>query len=120
MAVDMGQVRKGMHVRSSDGADLGKVAEVWLGTDPTAAHARCDEEVCSRVEVHRGLLRKQVLYVPYSAIAAVSGTDVMLYVDAQTAWAKGWSRKPAWLPGEIEVVPGRRMDGGSSTGSPMV
>ena len=83
-------------------------------------HGRCDDEVCSRVEVHRGLLRKQVLYVPYSAIAAVSGKDVVLYIDARTAGAKGWSRKPAWLPGEIEVVPGRRMDGGSSTGSPMV
>jgi hypothetical protein len=110
MAVDIGQIRKGMRVHASDGTDLGKVTEVWLGTDPKAAHARCDEEVCSRIEVHRRerLFRDVVLYVPYSAIAAVSGKDVVLYVDAQTAGAKGWSRKPAWLPGEIEVLPGRR------------
>jgi hypothetical protein len=77
----VGQVRKGMHVHSSDRADLGKVAEVWLGTDPASATARCDEEVCSRVEVRRGLLRKQVLYVPYSGIADVSGDTVTLGVN---------------------------------------
>ncbi len=98
MAVDIGQVRKGMHVRSSDGVDLGKVAEVWLGTDPTSAAARCDDEVCSRVEVHRGLLRKQVLYVPYSGIADVSGDAVTLGVDESTAHSRNWSARPKWIP----------------------
>ena len=32
MAVNLAQIRKGMHVRSSDGEDLGKVAELpgWI------------------------------------------------------------------------------------------
>ncbi len=109
MAIDIGQVHKGMEVHTLDGVNLGKVEEVWLGTDPASATARCDEEVCSRLEVHRRerLFKDVVLYVPYSAIAAVSGEAVTLNVDAQTAGAKGWSRKPAWLPGEIEVLPGR-------------
>ncbi len=95
MAVDIGQVRKGMHVRSSDKADLGKVAEVWLGTDPTAANVRCDEELCSRIEVHHGLLRKQVLYIPYNAIDTVGDAGVVLTVGEIKA--KGWSAAPKWL-----------------------
>ncbi len=39
------RVRKGMEVHTADGQKLGKVAEVWLGTDPTATHPRCDEEM---------------------------------------------------------------------------
>ncbi len=101
MAVDIGQVRKGMHVHSSDGADLGKVAEVWLGTDPTSATARCDEEVCSRVEVHRGLLRKQVLYVPYSGIADVSGDTVTLGVNESGVQSKNWAVRPRWIPDTV-------------------
>ena len=96
MAVDIGRVRKGMHVRSSDNADLGKVAEVWLGTDPTSASARCDEEVCSRIEVRRGLVRKQVLYIPYNAIATVGDAGVVLSVDERKA--KNWAGAPKWLP----------------------
>jgi hypothetical protein len=47
------QVRKGMEVHTADGQKLGKVAEIWLGTGPTATNPRCDEELCSRLEVHR-------------------------------------------------------------------
>ena len=95
MAVDIGRVRKGMRVRSSDKADLGKVAEVWLGTDPTAANVRCDEELCSRIEVHHGLLRKQVLYIPYNAIDTVGDGGVVLTVGEKKA--KGWLAAPKWL-----------------------
>ncbi len=95
MAVDIGRVRKGMRVRSSDKADLGKVAEVWLGTDPTAANVRCDEELCSRIEVHHGLLRKQVLYIPYNAIDTVGDAGVVLTVGEKKA--KGWLAAPKWL-----------------------
>ncbi len=101
MAVDIGRVRKGMHVRSSDNADLGKVAEVWLGTDPTSASARCDEEVCSRLEVRRGLVRKQVLYIPYNAIATVGDAGVVLNVDESKA--KNWAGAPKWLPKAQEL-----------------
>ena len=97
MAVDIAQIRKGMQVRSSDGVDLGKVAEVWLGTDPARSTDRCDEELCSRVEVHQGLLRKSVLYVPYSGIADVSGDTVTLSVDEAGAHSPGWTHKPAWI-----------------------
>ena len=48
------QVHKGMEVHTADGQKLGKVAEIWLGTDPTATNPRCDEELCSRLEVHSG------------------------------------------------------------------
>ncbi len=100
MSVDLGQVRKGMEVHSSDGVCLGKVKEVWLGTDPTSTHARCDEEMCSRLEVHRRerLMRKVVMYIPYSAIGDVSDKRVILNVDAQAASSKGWSRRPRWIP----------------------
>jgi hypothetical protein len=105
MAVDLGQVRKGMHMRSLDGEDLGRVAEVWLGTDPTSATARCDEAVCSRIEVHRGVLRRRVLYVPYNAVAGVSGEGVILGVDRTRA--RRWTTPPRWLPkpqaGKISV-----------------
>jgi hypothetical protein len=93
-------IRKGMEVRTSDGDSLGKVAEVWWGTDPTPDAARCDEDVCSRVEVRRGLLGMgSTIYVPYSAIADISGGLIRLSVDSQAVRSKGWSRKPRWIPG---------------------
>ena len=99
MAIDIGQVHKGMEVHTLDGVNLGKVEEVWLGTDPTSATARCDEEICSRLEVRRGgLLRKgETLYIPYSAIEWVSGGVVSLNVDEGTARERGWGRKPGWI-----------------------
>ena len=42
------QVRKGMEVHTADGQTLGKVTEVYLGSDPTASNPLCDEELCSR------------------------------------------------------------------------
>ncbi len=105
MSVDLGQVHKGMEVLSTDGVCLGKVKEVWLGTDPASTHARCDEEVCSRLEVHHRehLIKDVVMYIPYSAIAGVSGNQVLLNVDAETANSKGWSYKPHWI--EMEGTP---------------
>ncbi len=81
--IDLGQVRKRRHVYTFDGADLGMIKEVWLGTDPTSAHARGDEEVCSRVEVQcrECPLQDVVMYVLYSAIAEVSSMHVTLNVD---------------------------------------
>ncbi len=55
------QVRSGMVVHTADGQPLGKVAQVWVGTDLTASSPRCDDERCSRIEVQRGrLLTRQV------------------------------------------------------------
>ncbi len=98
------QVRKGMKVKTSDGVRVGTVKEVWYGTDPANSTTLCDEDVCSRLEVHQGWLRKRVLYVPYSAVADVFGTDVILNVDAVAAKEKRWDRRPGWLPVDITVV----------------
>jgi hypothetical protein len=90
-------VRKGMEVHTADGQKLGKVAEIWLGTDPTASNPRCDEELCSRLEVHGGsLLKRTVLYVPYSAIANVAADHVALNTDAATVQERAWTQKPRW------------------------
>ncbi len=97
MAVDMARIHKGMQVHSSDGAKLGKVADVWIGVDPTHSNERCDEELCSRLEVHHGLLRKEVLYIPYNAIAEVSDEAVRLKVDEATAHSRNWSLRPKWI-----------------------
>ena len=94
------QVRKGMEVQTTDGQKLGKVAEVWLGTDPTATNPRCDEEICSRLEVHHGFLGRGVLYVPYSAIANVTADHVTLNMDAATVHEHDWVQRPRWIEAE--------------------
>ena len=102
MSVEIGRIRKGMEVRASDGDVLGRVAEVWVGTDPGSTQPRCDEEVCSRLEVRRRerLVREVVLYVPYSAIAGVSDEGVALGVDGEAARSSGWSHRPRWIRDE--------------------
>ncbi len=103
------RIRPGMEVRSADGKTLGKVNEIWLGSDPINSSARCDEEVCSRLEVHRG---DTTTYIPYNAIANVSGKVVTLTMDAATVSEKGWYRKPLWIqdetppPGQLWHFPG--------------
>jgi hypothetical protein len=98
-------IQKGMHVHASDGTDLGKVSQVWYGTDPSDSTARCDEDICSRVEVHHGWFGREVLYIPISAIADISGQVVALNVDAaEVREREGWHRKPSWLPVEQEDV----------------
>ena len=96
--VAIARVRKGMEVRTSDGENLGKVAEVWAGTDPTASNPRCDEELCSRVEVHGGgLFKRSVLYIPYNAIAEVGDKHVTLNIDATTVNERAWNAPPRWV-----------------------
>ncbi len=97
MEVNLGDVRKGSEVHSSDGTKLGKVAEVWFGTDPAHSAERCDEDLCSRIEVHQGLLHKTVLYIPYNAIGQISGNTVTLNVDEESVRSKGWTHRPAWI-----------------------
>ncbi len=91
------QVRQGMQVHTADGVTLGKIREIWYGTDPTERDPRCDEEVCSRLEVHHGVLHREVLYIPYNAIADVSGTQVTLNVDAATVREHPWHQRPRWI-----------------------
>ncbi len=92
------QVRTGMPVQTADGQPLGNVTQVWVGTDPTASSPRCDDERCSRIEVQRGrLLKRQVRYVPLSAIAAVATGQVTLKVDAAAVDERDWLRTPQWI-----------------------
>ena len=92
--VDITQIRKGMEIHAADGVKLGKIAEVWVGTDPVDSTTRCDEDTGSRLEVHE---RGGPLYIPYSAIASVSGKSVTLNVDAATAHTKPWKHRPTWI-----------------------
>jgi hypothetical protein len=90
------QLREGMEVHASDGAKLGKVTHVWFGASMGGGVLPSEEESC--LEVHRGLLGRETLYIPFSAIAQVKGNVVTLNVDAQTAHeSPTWHRKPAWI-----------------------
>ncbi len=92
------QVRQGMDVHTADGHTLGTVAKVWFGTDPTPSNPRCDEDTCSRLEVHRGrLFKRRALYVPYSAIGDITAGHVTLTLDAAAVNERDWLRKPAWI-----------------------
>lgn len=95
----MAQIHKGMEVETADGRPLGKIAHVWLGADPGDSNQRCDEEVCSRLEVHlshRGGAR----FIPYNVIREISGKRVTLSIDEATVNDKLWHQRPQWLPSE--------------------
>ncbi len=91
------RIRSGMQVEAADGQVVGKVHEVWIGSDPRQSSERCDEDECSRLEVQRGASR---VYIPYNAIAEVTGKAVRLTLDAAAVNEKGWHRKPLWIADE--------------------
>ncbi len=91
------RIRSGMQVQGADGQLVGKVTEVWIGADPRHSSERCDEDECSRLEVHHG---GSTFYIPYTAIAEVAGKTVRLSVDAAAVNEKGWYRKPLWMRDE--------------------
>jgi len=95
------RIQDGMHVKSSDGVDLGRITEVWVGTDPASGSGLWDEEVCSRIEVHRGRRgRGATMYIPYNMIADVTGKEVVLRVDSEAVKSKAWAwhMPPDWIP----------------------
>lgn len=102
MAIEnvMGSIRNGMQVQTEDGRSLGTVAHVWFGTDPTG-NQPCDEDQCSRLEVHFPY-GGGACYIPYPAIAAVSGKTVQLNLTEDEFNQKTWHRRPRWLPAEGE------------------
>ncbi len=103
--ITIAHVRKGMEVRTADGQKLGKVALVWYGTDPTATNPRCDEDICSRLEVHSGgIFKHTLLYVPYSAIAEVTAGHVTLNLDAATVNERDWIKQPRWIAASAEGI----------------
>ena len=102
------RIHSGMAVRSSDGVTLGRVAEVWCGTDPKDSTEQCDDAVCSRLEVRpsAGLLGRlmpkpraasgrSVLFIPCGSVADVSGRIVALAVTAEDA--ANWAEQPQWI-----------------------
>ena len=95
------RIRPGMQVQGTDGRPVGKVTEVWVGSDPRHSNERCDEEECSRLEVHHGASR---FYIPYNAIAEVAGNVVRLTMDAAMVNEKGWYRKPLWIQDEAPSI----------------
>ena len=88
------RIRDHMPVRSADGHTIGRVRHIWYGGDPDAHHPRCDEEVCSHVEVQ---YHHVTFYIPINAIARVGWNEVVQSVDAATLDEKGWYRKPLWI-----------------------
>ncbi len=96
----LAQVREGMEVNTADGKKVGKIDQVWIGTDPAAGSVWCDEDICSRLEVHHAA---EHFYIPFNAIADVSGRTVTLNVDAATVHEKGWYRRPTWIVPDEDV-----------------
>ena len=103
------QLKEQMLVVSADEHFLGRIEHIWYGLDPDPHNPRCDEEVCSRLEVpYHGT----TFYIPFNAIAHVSWDAVVLTVDAATVDEKGWYRKPSWIQDtEPSANPFRRSSG---------
>ena len=90
----LSQLHAGMEDRTLDGVSLGRIAQLWYGRDPADSTEQCDEDVCSRLEVHR---ESGALYIPYSAIGGVGTESVTLRMDAATVEAQPWTQKPRWM-----------------------
>ena len=89
------QLREGMEVYSADGTKLGKISRVWYGASDSGL-VTSEEETC--VELHRGLLGREILYLPCRIISAVDANGAKLSVDEQTVKeTPSWHRKPAWI-----------------------
>jgi hypothetical protein len=90
------QLRKGMEVYTSEGTKLGKVDQVWFGTSVGGLPGQDEEETC--MEVHRGLLGRDVMYLPCRVVAGVDGSRVRLSVDeAAVRDTPSWHHKPSWI-----------------------
>jgi len=89
------QFREGMEVYTADGIKLGKISEVWYGTS-VGGVASSEEE--THLELHRGLLGRETLYLPAHICKEVVNQMVKLSVDEQTVKeTPSWHRKPAWI-----------------------
>lgn len=95
-------IRRGMLVRTSDGALLGRVARVWRGIDADGG-AGWDEGTCSRLQLFGGT---DALYVPCCAVAEVSGDRIVLDTDRETTLAH--AAAPGWIREELGRVRAER------------
>ena len=88
------QLREGMEVHTSDGAKLGKIAQVWYGSSVGGIPGSDD----SCFEVHRGFLGRETLYVPCSAVTAIADGVVTLNADQHAAHENPtWHHRPTWI-----------------------
>jgi len=82
-------------IYTSDGTKLGKISQVWYGTS-VGGLATSEEETC--LELHRGLLGRETLYLPCRIVQEVADQAVKLSVDEQTVKeTPSWHQKPAWI-----------------------
>ncbi len=96
------QIREGMEVHTADDVRLGKITQVWIGTDPASTTQQCDEELCSRLEVQHS---DGPLYIPLNMLARVSARWVILTIPAADVREHDWHRAPHWIRAE---APDRR------------
>ena len=90
------QIREGMEVTTSDGEKLGKVKQIWYGSETLSSRTPGAEETC--FEVQKGLLGREKLYIPCRFVSQVSGQTVQLSADSQTArTTPSWHVKPSWV-----------------------
>jgi hypothetical protein len=89
------EIHEGMEVHAADGTKLGKIIQVWYGAS-LGGIASTGEETC--MEIHRGFLGRDKMFIPCHAVAGISGNTVNLKVDTQTAQeTPSWHQKPSWI-----------------------
>jgi hypothetical protein len=89
------QLHEGMEVRTIDGARLGKINHIWYGTS-VGGPTHSEEETC--VEIHRGFLGRDHVYLPAHVISDVSQNTVTVSADEQTVdTTAAWHQKPKWI-----------------------
>jgi hypothetical protein len=89
------EIREGMEVHAADGTKLGKVTQVWYGAS-VGGVVPTGEETC--MEIHRGFLGRDKMFIPCHVVTEVSGNTITLKVDSQTAQeTPSWHQKPSWV-----------------------
>ncbi len=81
-------LRKHMHVYSSDTINIGHIVEVYEDS----------------FEVHKGYFFPTNRYIPYSAIASVEGDRVQLTMSAEEAKEKEWEVRPDYEDHEADPL----------------
>jgi hypothetical protein len=103
------QIQEGMEVHTADDVKLGKITQVWIGTDPASTSEQCDEELCSRLQVQHG---DDILFIPLNVLARVSARWVILTIPVAAVHEHDWSRPPLWIrsqAGATRLVPAERL-----------
>ncbi|MDP9379429.1 MAG: PRC-barrel domain-containing protein [Chloroflexota bacterium] len=104
----VGQLQEGMDVLTSDGVNVGKVVQLWVGSEPaerllTSAiqerqmsyEAALANKIGVFLEVHPGA-GGDPMYIPWQIVDNAEGGAVHLLVTENAAEASEWRRRPAW------------------------